>query len=122
PAVKYYSQGARHGFAFLKNAMWDEEFGGFYWLVDRGGNVKGDSSKTAYGNAFAVYSLAAYYEATRDSAGLNLARKAFMWMERHSHDPIMTGYFQHLTRRGTPVVRTPDTPGTSDLGYKDQNS
>jgi mannobiose 2-epimerase len=122
PEKKYYDAGARHGFTFLKDVMWDKKSGGFFWLVDRTGKVKGDSSKTAYGNAFAIYSLAAYYRATNDSAGLNLARKAFMWMERHSHDPVMKGYFQHLERDGTPIVRKPDTPDMSDLGYKDQNS
>ena len=32
------------------------------------------------------------------------------------------GYFQHLQRDGKPRKRTKDTPSTSDLGYKDQNS
>ncbi len=122
PDVKDYRDGAAHGFRFLRDFMWDKQYGGFYWLVDRRGNVKGDSSKTAYGNAFGIYGLAAYYEATQDTAGLNLAKKAFMWMERHSHDPVSKGYFQHLNRNGIPIVRKPETPSTSDLGYKDQNS
>ncbi len=122
PEGKYYHAGATQGFKFLRDFMWDKQYGGFYWLVDRAGNVKGDSSKTAYGNAFGIYALAAYYEATRDTAGLNLAKKAFLWMEQHSHDPVAKGYFQHLARNGTPISRKPDTPSTSDLGYKDQNS
>jgi mannobiose 2-epimerase len=122
PDVKYYRTGTIHGFKFLKDFMWDKQYGGFYWLVDRAGNVKGDSSKTAYGNAFGIYGLAAYYEATHDTAGLNLAKKAFLWMEQHSHDPVAKGYFQHLQRNGTPVIRKADTPSTADTGYKDQNS
>jgi mannobiose 2-epimerase len=122
PAVKYYEKGARHGFSFLRDAMWDKTYGGFYWLVDRKGNIKGDSSKTAYGNAFGIYGLAAYYAATRDTAGLTLVKKAFRWLEQHSHDPVAGGYFQHLNRNGNPVMRTTDTPSTADTGYKDQNS
>ncbi|HWA34843.1 MAG TPA: AGE family epimerase/isomerase, partial [Cyclobacteriaceae bacterium] len=122
PEVKYYREGAALGFRFLRDFMWDKQYGGFYWLVDRGGNVKGDSSKTAYGNAFGIYGLAAYYEATHDTTGLNLAKKAFLWMEAHSHDPVSKGYFQHLGRNGAPIIRQPGTPSTSDLGYKDQNS
>ena len=122
PDLAHYKSGAVHGFRFLADVMWDKQYGGFYWLVDREGHVLGDSSKTAYGNAFGIYALAAYIEATHDTAGLSLAKKAFAWMEQHSHDPLHRGYFQHLRRDGTPVSRKADTPSTSDLGYKDQNS
>ncbi len=122
PEDKYYARGAKHGFEFLRDMMWDKQFGGFYQLVDRQGNVKGDSSKTAYGNAFGIYALAGYYGATKDSSALNLVKEAFRWLEKNSHDPIHKGYFQHLERKGTPIQRKSDTPSTSDLGYKDQNS
>ena len=79
PEVEHYKKSAKHGFDFLKNVMWDKEYGGFYWLVDRQGNVKGDSSKTAYGNAFGIYALATYYAASKDTSALNLAKKAFAW-------------------------------------------
>src|SRR5206468_11206431 len=55
---------AAHGFEFLKNTMWDHEFGGFYDLVDRRGTaIKEDGRviKRAYGNSFALYGLAEYY-------------------------------------------------------------
>lgn len=123
PEIDQYKSNARHGFEFLKNVMWDKTNGGFFQLVDRKGNVKGnDSSKTAYGNAFGIYAMAAYYKASKDTAGLNLAQKAFHWLEKGSHDPVLKGYFQHLHRDGTPVKRPADTPSTADTGYKDQNS
>ena len=43
-------------------------------------------------------------------------------MEKYSHDSIYKGYYQHLNRDGSHVIRTPDEKSTSDLGYKDQNS
>lgn len=120
----YFKKGAKHGFEFLKEKMWDKEYGGFYTLTDQQGNVKqqGVAAKEAYGNAFGIYALAAYYHASGDTSALALAKEAFAWLEKHSHDSIYKGYYQHLQRDGTPMKRTPETPLTSDLGYKDQNS
>ncbi len=112
---------SRHGFLFLRDKMWDKEYGGFYNLVTRDGTPK-STIKEAYGNAFAIYGLSAYYECSHDTAALNLAKKTFLWLENHSHDPKYKGYFQHLQRDGTPVKRGADVKSTSDLGYKDQNS
>jgi mannobiose 2-epimerase len=124
PNVTYYKSCAEHGYKFLRDVMWDKTYGGFYNLVDRQGNDKSDikKPKEAYGNAFGIYALAAYNKATGDTGALNLAKKAFMWLEKHSHDPIYKGYYQHLQRDGTPVKRDNSVPNTSDLGYKDQNS
>ncbi len=122
PKVAHYRSSARHGFQFLRNVMWDKTYGGFYTLVDRQGMVKGTDDKTAYGNAFALYGLTAYYRASGDTAALNLAKRAFAWLEKNSHDPVDKGYFQHLHRNGTPIRRDSSVPSRSDLGYKDQNS
>lgn len=124
PDKKFYPRLAQHGFEFLRDKMWDKEYGGFYDLVDKKGNVLagGESSKTAYGNSFAIYALAAYYQLFKDPAVLDLVRKSFLWMENHSHDPVHLGYFQHLDRDGTPLKRKASTPPGSALGYKDQNS
>ncbi|GEO10396.1 AGE family epimerase/isomerase [Segetibacter aerophilus] len=124
PSVPFYKAGAKHGFKFLRDVMWDKTYGGFYNLVDRQGNDKSDKRKPkeAYGNSFGIYALAAYYKMSHDTGALNLVKKAFLWMEQHSHDPIYKGYYQHLQRDGTPVVRDNTVPSTSDLGYKDQNT
>lgn len=124
PAVAYYKEGAAHGYRFLRDKMWDKEFGGFYTYVDRGGNFKpgGFAVKEAYGNSFALYALAAYYRAFGDTSALNLAIKEFNWLEKHSHDPVYKGYFQHMEREGTPIKRTDATPSRAETGYKDQNT
>ncbi|MEJ7767209.1 MAG: AGE family epimerase/isomerase [Chitinophagaceae bacterium] len=123
PGISYFNKGAASGFAFLKEQMWDKKNGGFYTLVDRHGNVKqGGISKDAYGNAFAIYALSTYYQASGNNEALQLAKNAFMWLEKHSHDPVYKGYYQHLTREGDPIKRDDTTPSVSDLGYKDQNS
>lgn len=124
PEVEDYKKSADHGAVFLKNVMWDKTYGGFHTLVDRRGNVKSNPNeeKTAYGNAFGIYGLAAYVMATKDTAALSLAKKAFLWLEQHSHDPQFKGYFQHMKRDGTVIKRDIHVASTSDLGYKDQNS
>jgi mannobiose 2-epimerase len=115
-----YLQYAAHGLPFLQK-MWDNEFGGFYQNVDRSGNPI-DTIKTAYGNAFAIYGLSAYFDASGDTAALNLARNTFLWLESHSHDPIDLGYFQILSREGEVVSSGTEAQGFSPAGLKDQNS
>ncbi len=124
PGIPYYLKASKHGFTFLRDVMWDKEYGGFYNLVSRQGVVKEDpkAAKDAYGNAFGVYALAAYYKVSHDTAALQLVKKAFQWLEEHSHDPVQKGYFQHLKRDGTPIARPADATSLSDIGYKDQNS
>lgn len=116
-----YSALSRHGFYFLRDKMWDKQYGGFYNLVTRDGTPK-STIKEAYGNAFGIYALAAYYKCSHDTAALNLAKTTFMWLEQHSHDPKYKGYYQHLERDGMPVKRPAEAKSTADLGYKDQNS
>ncbi|MEO6289319.1 MAG: AGE family epimerase/isomerase [Ginsengibacter sp.] len=124
PGVPYYLEFSKIGFKFLRDAMWDKSYGGFYNLVDRQGNDKSNpqAPKDAYGNAFGIYALSAYFKASGDTGALNLVKKAFLWLEEHSHDSIYKGYYQHLKRDGTHVIRDADIPSTSDIGYKDQNS
>ena len=124
PKKKYYLACAKNGFNFLKDKMWDNVYGGFYNLVDRKGNNKSDTiaPKDAYGNAFAIYALAAYYNSSKDTAALALAKKTFLWLEDNSHDAFYKGYYQHLKRNGQHVIRDASIASTAEIGYKDQNS
>ncbi|WP_067033140.1 AGE family epimerase/isomerase [Allomuricauda sp. CP2A] len=118
---KEYLSYSEHGFQFLRDYMWDEENGGFHTMVTKEGEPM-EGNKTAYGNSFAIYGLAAYYGASKNEEALDLAKKTFNWLEEHSHDSIHKGYYQILQIDGTPVERTEDTPSTSNVGYKDYNS
>src|SRR5664279_4613568 len=70
PEKPYYRIDAIAGFHFLAGKMWDKQYGGFYSLVTRTGEIPpGDAAdKNAYGNAFGMYALAAYYQLTGDTA------------------------------------------------------
>ena len=112
PEKLYYRTDAIAGYHFLADKMWDKQYGGFFTLVTRNGEIPpgNKGNKEAYGNAFGIYALVAYYQLTHDTAALALAKKAFYWLEDHSHDPLHKGYFQHLQRDGTPIRRTKQTP------------
>jgi mannobiose 2-epimerase len=124
PKISYYKKGAEHGYQFLRDVMWDKQYGGFYTYTNKKGNPRkgGFAPKEAYGNSFALYALAAYYRATGDTGALKLAIREFRWLEKHSHDPVYKGYFQHMERDGTPIKRTADVSSRAETGYKDQNT
>ncbi len=88
---------ARHGVDFLINKMWDNEYGGFFWTVDRKGNVAIDK-KILYGFSFAIYSLSEYTLATGDSRGLEYAEKVFDLIQKYCADTMYGGYFEMFER------------------------
>lgn len=120
PEYRKYLKYAKHGVEFLRTIMWDKKYGGFYDLVDRKGRIireDGRIIKKAYGNAFAIYGLAAYFRATGDSNALKLAINTFEWLDKHSYDEKFGGYFQFMERDGTPFIN-----GYNHTPPKDQNS
>jgi len=117
-----YLQMAKHGVNYLKEVMWDKEFGGFYNLVEQNGTVITDQVdnkiiKQAYGNAFAIYGLSAYAKVSGDKQALQMAKDAFLWLEKHSHDSTYGGYFQFLEQNGQSFRN-----GYKGTPAKDQNS
>jgi cellobiose epimerase len=122
PGEKHFHDAAKQGFDFLKRVMWDQANGGLFTLVTREGKLKDSTHKTAYGNAFGIYACAAWYKTSGDTEALELAKKCFYWLEEKSHDKIYKGYCQDLSIEGKPLKRDENTPSTSSLGYKDQNS
>lgn len=123
-----YQEIAKHGYEFLRDYMWDDNNGGFYTVK----GIKRDSlqvlsnSKSAYGNSFAIYGLATYYKISKDTTALNLAKKTFYWLDKHSRDTIHKGYFDVMKQDGCWLLDTK----TNDSNYgdfvrkdwKDQNS
>jgi mannobiose 2-epimerase len=97
-----YSEGvcaefARHGVDFLLEKMWDREFGGFFWMADRKGNITIDK-KILYGHSFAVYALSEYTLATGDPIGIEYAEKIFDLIQRNCADTFYGGYFEMFDR------------------------
>jgi mannose 2-epimerase len=91
---------ARHGADFLIGKMWDKEYGGFYWMMDRRGNVKMDQ-KIIYGHSFAMYSLSEYTLATGDPRGLEYAGRVFDMLQKYGVDSMYGGYWEMFNRDWT---------------------
>jgi len=95
-----YAAMARHGADFLISRMWDREHGGFYWMMDRKGNVKIDK-KIIYGHSFAIYSLSEYTLATGDQRGIEYAEKVFDLIQKYCADTMYGGYWEMFHRDWT---------------------
>lgn len=126
----FYRETAEHGYQFLKKIMWDDKYGGFFHMRSREGKKSNvgnfEDEKRCYGNAFAIYALAALYRSTGNQEALELAQETFYWLEKKSFDKNKNGYFQFLTREGIPFDKKSEYKSRADdipeLGLKDQNS
>jgi len=97
-------QAAEHGYRFLRDEMWDEENGGFYWQLDSEGKIL-RPNKHMYGQAFGLYSLSEYAMASKSQEALNLARRMFRLMEEHAHDRDYGGYNELFLPDWSPPTR-----------------
>lgn len=86
---------AKHGYAFLKNRCLDKEYGGIYWSLNYDGTPS-DTTKHTYNQAFCIYALSSYYEASGDEEALALAYELFALIEEKCRDEI--GYLEAFTR------------------------
>ncbi len=128
PDEPMYANAARHAYEFLGTNMWDEDNGGFYWLVNRQGEPVLDGStnavKRVYGHAFGIYALAAYYAMSGEQAALEDAQQAFHWLDAHAHDSELGGYFPTLNQKGQRIDSSMfirEYPMATYF-YKDQNT
>jgi mannobiose 2-epimerase len=127
PEDQRYITAARHGFVYMKDSLWDRQYGGFISYRPADGKNELSRYKLAYGNAFAIYALAVYYGISHDQEALELAKKTFYWLDVHSHDSIFGGYYNVLSPGGQSVLSPGfDLPVDDYLKinawYKDYNS
>lgn len=83
------------GVDFLIGHFWDNQYGGWYWKVNREGTLS-DDGKVVYGQSFAIYALAEYYLATGDQRGLEYAEKTFDLLQKYCADTQRGGYYENL--------------------------
>lgn len=91
---------AEHGVRFMIDKMWDRQYGGFFWMTDRAGNVSIDK-KILYGLSFTIYCLSEYTLATGDPLGIEYAEKTFDLVQTHCTDTYLGGYFEMFDRHWT---------------------
>lgn len=120
-----------HGIDYLTGTLWDKEKGGFYWGLSETGQISPQytDGKQLYGMSFALYGLAAAYQATKNPRALEYAQRGFHWIDEHAHDAKNGGYFEYLTRDGEPYKAQPENgivelaPSSGfPVGYKSMNT
>lgn len=91
---------AEHAYRFMKRYCMDKEYGGVYWSVSYDGKPA-DTTKHIYNQAFAVYALSSYYDASGDKEALEAANTLFEMIEERGFDE--GGYKEALDRSFAPA-------------------
>lgn len=91
---------ARHAFLFLKEHCLDRQYGGVYWSLNYKGEPE-DTTKHTYNQAFAIYALSSYYDASRDEEALEIAHSLYNLVETKCKDEY--GYLEAFSRDFEPV-------------------
>ena len=86
---------AKHGYEFMQKYCVDQEKGGVYWSVSADGTPE-DTTKHTYNQAFSIYALSSYYDASKDESALKLAKELFHIIEERCMDEI--GYKEAFDR------------------------
>ncbi len=76
---------ATHAYVFLMNHCIDKTNGGIYWSLQYDGSVE-DSTKHTYNQAFAIYALSSYYDASKNKEALQLAYDLYRIVEEKCSD------------------------------------
>lgn len=86
---------AEHGYEFMQKYCVDQEKGGVYWSVQYDGMPE-DTTKHTYNQAFSIYALSSYYDASKDKRALETAMELFHIIEERCMDEI--GYKEAFDR------------------------
>lgn len=98
-----YLDAARHGYEFLTGPMADEEFGGYYWILNREGAVD-KPNKHLYGQSFVLYALSEYYRATGNETAREEAIELVELFEREAYDHEHGGFVEYFEPDWTPIT------------------
>lgn len=91
---------ADHAFDFLTKYFYDSRYGGVFWSVKADGTPE-DTTKHTYNQAFAIYALSVYYQASGKKEALDLAYGIYRVIENRCRDE--EGYFEAFSRDFSPV-------------------
>lgn len=97
-----YEQVLEQGIGFLFKYYRDNEYDGYYWIVDEDGSVV-DDNKIIYGHAFLIYGLSEYALLTGDATAKNEAIRIFDFLQEKIKDQEYGGYFEHYNRQFEPI-------------------
>ena len=92
--------------------MWDAKHGGYYWLVDRQGQLR-DGTKLLNPMSYVLEGLAEYALAFHDAPARQEALDLFEVMDRRAHDDVHGGYHVAFTEDWQPIRDYQSGPGTA---------
>lgn len=92
-------ESAAHAYQFLKEHCVDDKFGGVFWSLTYDGKPE-DTTKHTYNQAFSIYALASYYDASKNPEALEIAWKLYDLVESKCKDEY--GYLEAFTRNFEP--------------------
>ncbi len=87
----------KQGIEFLFKNFRDNEYDGYYWIVEEDGKPK-DVNKIIYGHSFLIYGLSEYALLTGDEEAKNEAVRIFDLLQEKVADKKEKGYFEHFDR------------------------
>lgn len=90
---------AEHAWEFLKHYCVDRENGGVFWSLTYDGKPE-DTTKHTYNQAFAIYALSSYYDASGDKEALEFAKELYELIEAKCKDEY--GYQEAFNIRFEP--------------------
>ena len=88
---------AKKGFEFAVQTLWDDVYGGFYWMLDRKNRIV-NNQKIVYGQSFAIYALSVYAKIFHDSQALFYAEKCFELLQVYAAETSKGGYWEMFSR------------------------
>ncbi|MDD6036616.1 MAG: AGE family epimerase/isomerase [Lachnospiraceae bacterium] len=91
---------ADHAYRFFAEHCFDSRYGGVYWSVNCDGTPCEDMKHT-YNQAFAIYALSAYYEASGKKEALSFAYILYRMIETKCRDE--GGYLEAFNRDFSPT-------------------
>ncbi len=91
---------AEHGFAFMKKYCLDREYGGVFWSLNYDGTPD-DTTKHTYNQAFSIYALSSYYDASKDEESIRIAEELYGLIEEKCRDE--GGYLEAFDREFSPM-------------------
>lgn len=111
--IEPYLAAAQHGVTFLRQQLWDKQYGGFYWATDMTGKQPLMPNKHTYAQSFALYALIEYALASGDDEVRHFAGTFFHLLDQKTHDSKHGGYHEIFTRNWQP-------PPLASMNYLDQ--
>ncbi len=83
----------RKALALLDGPFRDTRHGGFYWSLASDLQPR-SPRKQVYAEAFCIYGLTEWYQATGDQLALERAKEVFGLIEQHAREPRFGGYIE----------------------------